>query len=428
MGGIGMTKAPRAESSGYRHSVLAMLLLVYTFNFLDRQIVGILAVPIKRDLGLSDTELGLMGGLAFALFYTALAIPIGALADRRSRVWIITISLALWSGFTALCGVAQNFWHLFLARIGVGVGEAGGTAPSYSLIADYYPPASRARAISVYNFGVPIGSAAGMLLGGWIATHIDWRTAFFMVGGAGVVLAPFFRLIVKDPPRGRYDAAKASHGPAPRLGAVLAELAHIPTFWLLSLGAGSSSLVGYGLLFWLPSFFGRSYGFDLVETSQFMALLLIVGGIGGVWAGGWLADRLGQGDRSAYGRIPALTITLTAPAFVIAVLSPTPLMAFPLFMVAQVLAMMWIGPVITAVQHLVTADKRATASAAFLFINNLIGMGAGTVFFGAVSDHLTASFGADSLRAAILLGQIFYLVAGILLWQASRRLVHSWVS
>src|SRR5512135_1665137 len=180
---------PVPETARYRAIVLLMLVLVYTFNFIDRQIVGILAVPIKADLGLSDTQLGLMGGLAFALFYTFLGIPIAMLADRSNRTTIMTVALVFWSAMTAVCGFAQNFWQLFLARLGVGVGEAGGVAPAYSLVADYFPPHQRARALGVYSFGIPIGSAAGIVFGGVIATLIDWRTAFIVVGLAGVVLA-----------------------------------------------------------------------------------------------------------------------------------------------------------------------------------------------------------------------------------------------
>ncbi len=180
-----------------RSIALLMLVVVYTFNFIDRQIVGILAVPIKADLGLTDAQLGLMGGLAFALFYTGLGIPVAMLADRVSRTWIITIALGLWSAFTAACGLAQNFWHLFLARLGVGVGEAGGVTPAYSLLMDYFPPGQRARAVSIYSFGIPIGSALGIVLGGVIASLIDWRWAFFAVGVAGIMLAPVFRMLVQ---------------------------------------------------------------------------------------------------------------------------------------------------------------------------------------------------------------------------------------
>ena len=191
----------QTASPRYRAVVLAMLLLVYTFNFLDRQILGILAVPIKADLQLSDTQLGALGGIAFALLYSTLAIPLALLADRTSRTWVITVSLAIWSGFTALCGVASSFVQMFLFRIGVGVGEAGGVAPSYAVISDYFPPHQRARALSIYSLGIPLGSAGGVLLGGYIAQAVEWRTAFIVVGLLGILIAPTFRLVVREPAR-----------------------------------------------------------------------------------------------------------------------------------------------------------------------------------------------------------------------------------
>ena len=192
-----MSNAP--ASPFYRGYVLFILVVVYTFNFIDRQIVGILAVPIKEELALTDTQLSLMGGLAFALFYTFLGIPIAMLADRKSRTWIMTAALAVWSAMTALCGFAQNFTQLFLARLGVGVGEAGGVAPAYSLIADYFPEKTRARAMSIYSLGIPIGSALGILLGGVLTSYLDWRAAFIIVGVAGLAIAPIFRLTMREP-------------------------------------------------------------------------------------------------------------------------------------------------------------------------------------------------------------------------------------
>ncbi|HWN81613.1 MAG TPA: MFS transporter, partial [Candidatus Udaeobacter sp.] len=185
--------------------VLLILLLAYIFNFIDRQIIGILAVPIKAELALTDTQLSLMGGIAFALFYSGLAIPIAWLADRRSRVNIIAVSIALWSLFTAACGLAQNFWHLFLARMGVGIGEAGGVAPSYALISDLYPKAKRARALAFFSLGIPLGSALGVFFGGWIASHLDWRAAFMIVGLAGLPSALLVRLGIREPDRGGFD-------------------------------------------------------------------------------------------------------------------------------------------------------------------------------------------------------------------------------
>src|ERR1017187_4611445 len=200
-----MTTTTRESASNARYA-LGLLLLVYTFNFVDRIILGILVPPIKADLHLTDTQLGLLGGTAFAIFYTALGVPIGWLADRFNRVWIMTVSLALWSAFSAASGLAQNFVQLFMARIGVGIGEAGGVAPAYSLISDFFPPARRARALAIYSFGIPIGSAAGLLFGGLIASKVNWRMAFIVVGGLGLILAPLFRYAVREPVRGGLDA------------------------------------------------------------------------------------------------------------------------------------------------------------------------------------------------------------------------------
>ena len=204
-----MTPSPAlpAASARYRALVLAMLLLVYTFNFLDRQILGILVAPIKAELELTDTQLGALGGIAFALLYSTLAIPLALVADRTSRSWVITISLTVWSAFTALCGLATGFWQFFVFRLGVGVGEAGGVAPSYAMISDYFPPEQRARALSIYSLGIPVGLAAGALLGGMLASAVNWRWAFIAVGLAGVVIAPLFRFVVKEPPLGMFDPA-----------------------------------------------------------------------------------------------------------------------------------------------------------------------------------------------------------------------------
>ena len=414
-----------SESTRYRVVVLAMLVLVYTFNFIDRQIVGILAVPIKADLGLSDTQLGLMGGLAFALFYTLLGIPIAMLADRSNRTTIMTVALVLWSAMTAVCGLAQNFWQLFLARLGVGVGEAGGVAPAYSLVADYFPPEQRARALGVYSFGVPIGSALGILFGGVIASLVDWRAAFIVVGLAGVVLAPVFKLVVREPVRGRLDATGAA-GPPAGFGEVMRVLLSKPSFWGLSFGASASSMLGYGLFFWLPSFFVRSYGLTLLEASLYYGAILLLGGIAGLWMGGSLADRFGTARRRAYAIIPATAFLTTIPFFVAAVTSSSPAVAFALFLVPTALGLVWLGPVLSAIQHLVAPGMRATASAIFLFVNNLIGLGLGTVALGALSDALTSRFGDDALRYAILSGTVFYLIAASLFLLSARRLERDW--
>jgi predicted MFS family arabinose efflux permease len=421
-----VTGAPTSvETPRYRAIVLLMLVVVYAFNFIDRQIVGILAVPIKADLSLSDTQLGLMGGLAFALFYTFLGIPIAMLADRSNRTTIMTVALVLWSAMTACCGFAQNFVQLFLTRLGVGVGEAGGVAPAYSLVSDYFPSEQRARALGVYSFGIPLGSALGIFFGGLIASLIDWRSAFIAVGIAGIVLAPVFKLVVREPARGRYDPQGASRRPA-NLRAVFKVLLTKRSFWGLSLGASASSMMGYGLFFWLPSFFVRTHGLSLLQASLYYAAILLVGGIAGIWLGGWSADRFGAGRRRAYALIPAIAFVCTLPFYVAAVTTSSLVLAFGLFLVPTALGLVWLGPVLSAIQHVVPAVMRATASAVFLFVNNLIGIGLGSVVLGALSDGLSTRYGADSLRYAILAGTVFYVVAAGMFLLSARRLEQDW--
>lgn len=409
------------ESKSYRAVVLGMLLLVYTFNFLDRQILGILAIPIKSELGLSDQQLGALGGIAFAVLYSTLAIPLALLADKTSRTWVITASLAVWSGFTALCGIATSFWQLFLFRVGVGVGEAGGVAPSYAVITDYFPPEERARALSIYSLGIPLGSAAGVLFGGYIAATVEWRTAFIAVGIAGLVIAPIFRLVVREP---RRPVSATEQMP---VRAVFPLLAAKRSFWLLALGAASSSMCGYGVAFWLPSLLQRSFGLDLVGAGQFLGAVLLIGGVAGVLLGGWLGDRLGARNKAAYARIPAICYWLGTPLFIASVLSESVTAAFLFLLLPQALVYVWLGPVLTAVQQLVPAHMRATASASFLLINNLIGLGLGSWAVGALSDALAPSYGNEALRYAIVSALGLYMIAGGFMWLASHSLKRDWV-
>jgi len=404
--------------------VLAMLLLVYIFNFVDRQILAILAAPIQQELHLSDRQLGLLGGIAFALLYSTLGVPLAWLADRTSRGWVITGSLVLWSGFTALCGLAGGFWHIFLARLGVGIGEAGGVAPSYAIISEYFPPRRRAFALSVYSLGIPLGSAAGVLAGGYIAARVDWRAAFIAVGLAGVLVAPLVRRVVRDRPR----VAPADMAvEAPRFADVARTLAAKPSFWLLSFGAASSSMLGYGLAFWLPSLLRRSFGLDLIGTSHFLAAILLIGGTSGILGGGWLADKLGARDRAWFGYVPAIAYIVSIPFFAGGIYSGDVWVAFALFLLPQALAYVWLGPVLSAVQNLVAANARATAAALFLLINNLIGLGGGIYAMGALSDALTPIYGTDALRYSMLYALVLYALAALLIALAGPRLRRDWV-
>jgi predicted MFS family arabinose efflux permease len=418
--------ASDAPSTAYRKYVLGILVVVYTLNFVDRQILAILAKPIQAELKLSDSQLGLMGGLAFALLYSTMALPIATWADRGSRRTIMTVALALWSGFTALCGLAGSFLTIFLARVGVGIGEAGGVAPSYSMISDYFPKAQRARALSVYSLGIPLGGAAGILFGGLIAKAISWRAAFIIVGLAGVVIAPLFRLTVRDPKRGGYEGNVVAP-PRARIADVFRIVAKKPTFWLLAFGAASSSVCGYGLAFWLPSFFLRSLHLSYTGTAWYYAAITFFGGCLRILGGGVLADRAGRADRRAYPLIPAIAFMLALPCFFIAVNMASPLAAFPLFLIPTGLNLMWLGPILTVVQHLVPGHMRTTASAMFLLINNLLGIGIGYYYFGAVSDALKPHYGDESLRYAIYSGLGFYVIAAALFLIAARSLKKDWV-
>ena len=409
-------------SRGYRGLVLAMLLLVYTFNWIDRQILGILAKPIKDSLHLTDAQLGLLGGTAFALLYSTLAVPLALIADKTSRSWVITISLGVWSVFTALCGAATGFAQMFLFRLGVGVGEAGGVAPSYALIADYFPHDRRAGALGIYSIGIPAGLAIGTLFGARIATSVDWRVAFYSIGIAGLVIAPIFRLVVKEPVRRGPVADRAP------IAAVFAILAKKPSFWLMAFAASMSSMAGYGLAFWVPSIIIRTYQFDLVTTSYYFASLLLIGGCFGVFLGGALADRLGKRDRGTYVKLPAIAWLITAPLFIAGFMaSRSPAIAWVCFLIPNALNILWLGPLTTATQNLVPPRMRATASASFLLINNLIGLGVGSWLMGVMSDQMTPLYGEQALRYSAIIIVCFYFVAAGLGFLAVKPLRRDWV-
>lgn len=417
----------RTERPGYPALVLTMLLVVYTFNFLDRQILGILAKPIQASLHLNDAQFGAIGGTAFAILYSVLGVPLALLADRIGKTRVIAGSLVVWSGFTALCGTAAGFWSLFLYRLGVGVGEAGGVAPSYALIADYFPVERRARALAIYSMGIPIGLGSGVLLGAYIAALVDWQTAFLAVGIAGIVVAPIFLWLVRD----RVKPAAAVEAERVPVLSVIPILAGKPAYWLLSIGAGCSSMAGYGLALWVPKIIAVHYGWtsnhDLIKVGQFMGSLLLIGGTTGIFLGGVLADRLGTVDRAWYARIPAIAWLITAPTFMLGLFTPLPVLAWFLLLIPNALNTLWLGPIVTAAQHLAPSRMRASASGSFLLVNNLLGLGLGPLLMGTLSDALKASYGADSLRYAAIIGVSLYLVAALLAFLAIKPLKRGWV-
>jgi predicted MFS family arabinose efflux permease len=417
----------RTERPGYPALVLTMLLVVYTFNFLDRQILGILAKPIQASLHLSDAQFGAIGGTAFAILYSVLGVPLALLADRIGKTRVIAGSLVVWSGFTALCGTATGFWSLFLSRLGVGVGEAGGVAPSYALIADYFPVERRARALAIYSMGIPIGLGSGVLLGAYIAALVNWQTAFVTVGIAGILVAPIFLWLVRDRPR----PAPVAEADAVPVLAVIPILARKPAYWLLSIGAGCSSMAGYGLALWVPKIIAVHYGWtanhDLIKVGQFMGSLLLIGGTTGIFLGGVFADRLGTVDRAWYARLPAIAWLITAPTFMLGLFTPYPMFAWFLLLIPNALNTLWLGPIVTAAQHLAPSRMRASASGSFLLVNNLLGLGLGPLLMGTLSDALKATYGADSLRYAAIIGVSLYLVAALLAFLAIKPLKRGWV-
>lgn len=412
-------KSANQERAGL---VLALLLFSYILNFLDRQILGILAQPIKADLGLSDTEFGAVGGLAFALLYSLLGLPLAILADRTSRAGVISISVAVWSAFTALCGTATGYWELFLYRLGVGIGEAGGVAPAYALIAERFAPENRARAIAIFSLGVPLGLALGTLIGAYLAEAVDWRAAFLVMGSVGIVFAPILWLGT----RGNAVARRAPPTPG-EFAETFRILFRKRTFWLLGFAAAMSSLTGYGLALWVPSVLIRSFGLDLIGTANFLASLLLIGGSIGMLAGGMFADRLSPRDRRWNAWLPAIAWALTAPCFAIGLMADSLWLAWPFLLLANGLNILWFGPLVSAIQNLVAPAMRASASGAYLVINNLIGLGVGPLLMGAISDRLKAEYGVESLRLAAVGCLVFYLIAALLAVLAARNIRSDWV-
>ncbi|MCL9999288.1 MAG: MFS transporter [Erythrobacter sp.] len=418
--------AARAQGTSGVRLTLWVLLTVYVFNFIDRQIVNILAEPIARDLDLSDTQIGLMTGLAFALFYTVLGIPIARFADREttSRPRLIATALALWSAMTALCGVAQNFWQLLLARVGVGVGEAGCTPPAHSLISDMVPPERRASALAFYSLGIPVGSLLGMVIGGLLADYLGWREAFVVVGLPGVVLALVVWFVLKDPRRS--DAAAVlrakSQAPALPLGQAVAEVMRSRAFVLLVIAGSAASFLSYGKTTWTTIFFQRTHELSAGQVGLWFGIIGGVGGILGTWLGGYLADRFGATNRLHVLSAPAIGMALAVPIAIAAYQAPSWPLALALIFVPQVFNSLYYGPCYSAAQGLVPMRARAIAAASLLFFQNLIGLGLGPLFFGMLSDWLQPTYGADSVRYVLYGAAVLGLVPAFFFWRCSLHL------
>lgn len=402
---------------------LWVLLVVYIFNFLDRQIVNILAEPISRDLDLSDTQIGLMTGIAFAAFYTVLGIPIAGYADRPStnRVRLISGALVIWSAMTALCGVAQNFAQLLLARIGVGVGEAGCTPAAHSLIAELAPPEKRSSAMAFYALGIPIGSLLGLALGGVLADQLGWRMAFLVVGLPGILLAAFVTLLLRDPRMLKLESAESTQQQM-SLGEALRQIMTSRAFVLLVIAGSTASFLSYGKATWVAIFFQRTHGLSTGETGLTLGLATAVGAVTGTWLGGWLADRYGHTNRKHVLTAPAVGMLLAVPIQFASYFVTNWAAAALLLVLPYALNSLYYGPTYSSAQGLVPVRARAMASAALLFCQNLIGLGLGPLFFGMLSDGFKPIAGDESVRWALYGAAFLGLVPAFFFWRASLRL------
>jgi MFS family permease len=405
-------QAPGAERPAYANYVLAILFLAYVINFVDRQIVSILAEPIKKALGLSDSMIGFLGGPAFAIFYATLGVPIARLADLWVRRSIIAIGLTLWSGMTALSGFSQSFTQLALARIGVGVGEAALSPPAHSLLADYFPVSRRSTALGVYAMGIHIGVLIGLVLGGWLEEFWGWRAAFMVVGIPGLILALVVRFTVREPVRGAQEAAPVTGAPPP-IGEVVRFLAARRSFVHLSLGIGLTAFAGYAFAFWAPQFLRRVHEMTSGELGTKVGLAIGTGGAIGSVLAGVLADRFGQRDVRWWLWIPAIAAAGPLPFTLAFLWVGDPNLALVISFPGVVIAAMYQGPVFSTVQTLAPVRMRAVAAGVLMFVTNIIGLALGPQSIGWLNDYVFSGYGKEAVRYSLLL---VLLVMGI--WAA----------
>ena len=398
-------------SAGYRWYVLCVLTLGYIFNFIDRQVMTILLEPIKAEFGATDTLMGLLTGLAFALFYATLGVPMARLADRWSRRNVLAISMAVWSGTTALCATATSFGQLALYRIGVGVGESGGTPPSQSLLADIFPPAQRSLAQGVLASGTNIAVLVGLFGGALLADAYGWRNVFWIFGVPGVALAVLIRLTVREPVREIRVVEEDGS-----LWSAIQRISALPGFPAIALAVGMTAVSGYGLGVWSPSFMIRVHGLSLVDAGLYLGLIGVFGGILGTLLSAILVDRLAQQDARWQLLLPMIGVLISIPTQALFLLWPAEHVwmlgdrPFPVALVfmffSAIFASFWIAPSYAAVQNLVPAHWRTQAAALLLFILNLLGMGLGPLVVGWLSD-VYGGLGDVSIRYALLSSLIF---------------------
>lgn len=407
---------------------LGILLAVYCFNFIDRTIVSILQEPIKAELELSDTQLGLISGTAFALFYSVLGVPVARIAERIDRPRIIAVALASWSAMTMLCGLATNFLQLFLFRVGVGIGEAGGTPPAHALISDMFPAERRATAISIYSLGVPLGILFGAVAGGTLGEALGWRAAFLLMGAPGLLLALLVLFVIRDP-RSAARATMSDPVPPPPLRAALAHLLARRAFVHLVAGITVASTAGYGILAFTAPFFMRQFEMGLASAGYATGLISGVAAGVGTLLGGLLVDRAMRRDLRFGAWIPAMGLALAAPLSIAAYLQGTQQMVIALLLLSGTAQFLYLGPTYALVQTLAAPAMRATASALVLLVVNLVGLGIGPPLTGWLSDYFAAASGAansdasaDGLRIALTATATLFLWGAFHYGLAARHL------
>lgn len=413
----------------YASLVLAILFVVYVLNFLDRQLLSILAKPVQDELGITDGQLGLLGGLYFALFYCVLGVPVAWLADRGNRVRILALACALWSAATIACGLARSYPQLAAARMAVGIGEAGGVPPSYSIISDYFPPHRRGMALGLYNLGPPIGSALGVAFGGAIAAAYDWRLAFILLGIAGLAAAGVTWIVVREPRRGATDLAPpveaANDTAPPAFWPSLRQFFATPALRLVALAGGATQFVTYATLNFTTLFLMREKGMTLGEIALWYALLLGFVVSGGTYVSGWLIDRFSARRPQAYGLVPGIALILAIPCFIGFVGAPSWPVAMLFLAGSTCFNCFYLTPSVTLVQNSVPAQRRTVSGAVLLLVMNLIGLGLGPTYLGAMSDWFRASHPGNPLQMAFYSLLPFYVVAAGLYLALARTLMRA---
>ena len=404
----------------YRNYVLAMLTLVYVFNFIDRQVLVILQESIKKELHLSDTQLGMLSGFSFAIFYVTLGIPIARLADRTNRRNTVAISLGLWSIMTACCGLARNFVQLLLARTGVGVGEAGGSPSAHAMISDYFPPQKRSTALSVYSAGLYFGVLIGFLMGGYLNQHLGWRTAFFVVGLPGLIFSLWFYTTVKEPMKGSTDIGILT-SESPGMRDVLKRLYSTKTFVFLAAASALNVFCIYGLINWAPSFLQRIHGMKSSEVGAILGLIYGIGGGIGSFVGGLLTDYFGKRDKSLYLKIPAYAILVCIPCSAGAIFLHDKFLSLTFLSLCACLQSVYLGPSLSVAHGLVPASMRALTSAVYFLVINLVGLGFGPLIVGFISDMLKPTFGIGSLRWALSIIIVIGFASSMLFFVTAKK-------